>query len=195
MAINQLGFEQSATLIAALHTQVTGTASITPTDTASFISMAQATLRAGYEPVLNAIGQVLGRTLIAVRPYSRKFKGLEMSSERWGGITRKINFGEKALDPYDPLNTESGDPTFALVDGYSIDQYVVKKPEVLQTVYVGQNVYESSYTIFTKQLDTAFSSPAEFGAFMSARRQSARRPGRASASRACSIRSPCRFRR
>ena len=167
MAINQLGFEQSATLIAALHTQVTGTASITPTDTASFISMAQATLRAGYEPVLNAIGQVLGRTLIAVRPYSRKFKGLEMSSERWGGITRKINFGEKALDPYDPLNTESGDPTFALVDGYSIDQYVVKKPEVLQTVYVGQNVYESSYTIFTKQLDTAFSSPAEFGAFMS----------------------------
>lgn len=167
MAINQLGFEQAATLIAALHTQVTGQSSIAPTDTASFVSMAQATLRAGYEPVLNAIGQVLGRTLIAVRPYSRKFKGLEMSSERWGGITRKINFGEKALDPYDPLNTESGDPTFALVDGYSIDQYVVKKPEVLQTVYVGQNVYESSYTIFTKQLDTAFSSPAEFGAFMS----------------------------
>lgn len=167
MAINQLGFEQSATLIAALHAQVTGMTSIAPTDTASFISMAQATLRAGYEPVLNAIGQVLGRTLIAVRPYSRKFKGLEMSRERWGGITRKINFGEKALDPYDPLNTESGDPTFALVDGYSIDQYVVKKPEVLQTVYVGQNVYESSYTIFTKQLDTAFSSPSEFGAFMS----------------------------
>lgn len=168
MAINQLGFEQAATLVAALHTQVTGQASITPTDTASFISMAQATLRAGYEPVLNAIGQVLGRTLIAVRPYSRKFKGLEMSSERWGGITRKINFGEKALDPYVALDpTEIGDPTFNLTDGQSIDQFAVKKPEVLQTVYVGQNVYESSYTIFTKQLDTAFSSPAEFGAFMS----------------------------
>ena len=168
MAINQLGFEQSATLIAALHAQVTGMTSIAPTDTASFISMAQATLRAGYEPVLNAIGQVLGRTLIAVRPYSRKFKGLEMSSERWGGITRKINFGEKALDPYVALDPDKiGDPTFDLSDGASIDQYVVKKPEVLQTVYVGQNVYESSYTIFTKQLDTAFSSPAEFGAFMS----------------------------
>ena len=168
MAINQLGFEQSATLIAALHTQVTGMTSIAPTDTASFISMAQATLRAGYEPVLNAIGQVLGRTLIAVRPYSRKFKGLEMSSERWGGITRKINFGEKALDPYVPLDSVAiGDPTFSLTDGDSIDQFAVKKPEVLQTVYVGQNVYESSYTIFTKQLDTAFSSPAEFGAFMS----------------------------
>lgn len=168
MAINQLGFEQSATLIAALHSQVTGMTSIAPTDTASFISMAQATLQAGYEPVLNAIGQVLGRTLIAVRPYSRKFKGLEMSAERWGGITRKINFGEKALDPYLALDPDAiGDPTFSLTDGQSIDQYVVKKPEVLETVYVGQNVYESSYTIFTKQLDTAFSSPSEFGAFMS----------------------------
>lgn len=168
MAINQLGFEQSATLLSALHAQVTGMTSIAPTDTASFISMAQATLRAGYEPVLNAIGQVLGRTLIAVRPYSRKFKGLEMSSERWGGITRKINFGEKALDPYTALDPDAiGDPTFSLTDGQSIDQYVVKKPEVLQTVYVGQNVYESSYTIFTKQLDTAFSSPSEFSAFMS----------------------------
>lgn len=168
MAINQLGFEQSATLIAALHSQVTGHSSIAPTDTASFVSMAQATLRAGYEPVLNAIGQVLGRTLIAVRPYSRKFKGLEMSSERWGGITRKINFGENALDPYTALDPDQiGDPTFNLTDGDSIDQYVVKKPKVLQTVYVGQNVYESSYTIFTKQLDTAFSSPSEFGAFMS----------------------------
>lgn len=168
MAINQLGFEQSATLIAALHTQVTGQASITPTDTASFVSMAQATLQAGYEPVLNAISQVLGRTLIAVRPYSRKFKGLEMSSERWGGITRKINFGEKALDPYVALDPDAiGDPTFSLTDGDSIDQYTVKKPEVLQTVYVGQAVYESSYTIFEKQLSTAFRSPEEFGAFMS----------------------------
>ena len=168
MAINQLGFEQAATLIAALHTQVTGQSSIAPTDTASFVSMAQATLQAGYEPVLNAISQVLGRTLIAVRPYSRKFKGLEMSSERWGGITRKINFGEKALDPYTALDPNAiGDPTFDLTDGQSIDQYTVKKPEVLQTVYVGQAVYESSYTIFEKQLSTAFRSPEEFGAWMS----------------------------
>ena len=168
MAINTLGFEQAATLLGALYSQVTGLASVTPTDTASFTSMAQATLQAGYEPVMNAIGQVLGRTLIAVRPYSRKFKGLEMSRERWGGITRKINFGDNALDPYVALDPDAiGDPTFSLTDGASIDQFTVKKPRVLQTVYVGQNVYESSYTIFTKQLDTAFSSAEEFGAFMS----------------------------
>lgn len=155
-----MGFEQASALLTALYSQVTGSADAsTPVDTSSFISMAQATLRSGYEPVMSAISQVLGRTLIAVRPYSRKFKGLEMTADRWGGITRKINFIDNALD--------SADPTFALVEGQPVDQFVVKKPKVLETHYYGQNVYESSYTIFTKQLDTAFSSPAEFASFMS----------------------------
>ena len=160
MALNTLGFEQASALLTALYSQVTGSADAsTPVDTSSFVSMAQATLRSGYEPVMSAISQVLGRTLIAVRPYSRKFKGLEMTADRWGGITRKINFIDNALD--------SADPTFALVEGQPVDQFVVKKPKVLETHYYGQNVYESSYTIFTKQLDTAFSSPAEFASFMS----------------------------
>ena len=160
MAINTMGFEQASALLTALYSQVTGSADAsTPVDTSSFVSMAQATLRSGYEPVMSAISQVLGRTLIAVRPYSRKFKGLEMTADRWGGITRKINFIDNALD--------SADPTFALVEGQPVDQFVVKKPKVLETHYYGQNIYESSYTIFTKQLDTAFSSPAEFASFMS----------------------------
>ena len=155
-----MGFEQASALLTALYSQVTGSADAsTPVDTSSFVSMAQATLRSGYEPVMSAISQVLGRTLIAVRPYSRKFKGLEMTADRWGGITRKINFIDNALD--------SADPTFALVEGQPVDQFVVKKPKVLETHYYGQNIYESSYTIFTKQLDTAFSSPAEFASFMS----------------------------
>lgn len=166
MAINTMGFEDASLLLSALYGQVAGTNAATPTDTASFVSMAQATLQAGYEPVMNAITQVLSKTLIAVRPYSRKFKGLELTRERWGGIIRKINFGEGALDVGVPLDHVS-DPTYSLEDGAGVDQWAVKKPAVLETRYVGQNVYESSYTIFTKQLDVAFSSPEEFAAFMS----------------------------
>ena len=166
MAINTMGFEDASLLLSALYGQVAGMSAATPTDTASFVSMAQATLQAGYEPVMNAITQVLSKTLIAVRPYSRKFKGLELSRERWGGIIRKINFGDGALDIGVPLDHVS-DPTYALEDGYGVDQWEVKKPAVLETRYVGQNTYESSYTIFTKQLDVAFSSPEEFAAFMS----------------------------
>ena len=166
MAINTMGFEDASLLLSALYSQVAGVSAATPTDTSSFVSMAQATLQAGYEPVMEAITQVLSKTLIAVRPYSRKFKGLELTRERWGGIIRKINFGEGALDIGVPLDHVS-DPTYSLVDGEGVDQWAVKKPAVLETRYVGQNVYESSYTIFTKQLDVAFSSPEEFAAFMS----------------------------
>ena len=166
MAINTMGFEDASLLLSALYSQVAGVSAATPTDTSSFVSMAQATLQAGYEPVMNAITQVLSKTLIAVRPYNRKFKGLELTRERWGGIIRKINFGDGALDIGVPLDHVS-DPSYELVDDTSVDQWTVKKPAVLETRYVGQNVYESSYTIFTKQLDVAFSAPEEFAAFMS----------------------------
>ena len=166
MAINTMGFEDASLLLSALYSQVAGVSAAAPTDTASFVSMAQATLQAGYEPVMEAITQVLSKTLIAVRPYNRKFKGLELTRERWGGIIRKINFGDNALDVGVPLDHVS-DPTYSLEDGYGVDQWEVKKPQVLETRYVGQTTYESSYTIFTKQLDVSFSSPEEFAAFMS----------------------------
>lgn len=159
MAVNTMSFEQASSLLAAIQSQVTGVQTSAPLNTADFISVAQKTLQNGYEPVMAAISQVIGRTLIAVRPYSRKFGGLEVSSERWGGIVRKISFTDKALS--------STDDTYSLTDGAAIDQYKVNKPGVIETRYVGQVVYQGSYTIFTKQLDVAFSSPAEFGAFMS----------------------------
>ena len=158
MAVNTMGIEQAYTLIASLHEMATGQKTVTPTDESSFISVAQATLVNGYDPVLNAISQVIGKTLIAVRPYRRKFGGLEMTAERWGAIIRKINF----IDT-DPI----ANPTFALVDGSPVDQYVVKKPQVLETRYVGSDIWQGQYTIFTRQLDVAFQSAAEFASFMS----------------------------
>lgn len=158
MSVNTMGIEQAYSLIAQLHSMATGNTSITPTDESSFISVAQATLVNGYDPVLSAISQVIGRTLIAVRPYERKFGGLEMSAERWGAVVRKISF----LDTAPQAN-----PTFALVDGVAVDPFIVKKPQVLETRYVGSDIWQGQYTIFTRQLDVAFSSAAEFASFMS----------------------------
>lgn len=158
MSVNTMGIEQAYTLVNAIHQQATGQNSIQATDLSSFISVAQSTLQTGYENTLNAISQVLGRTILAVRPYDEKFKGLEYSGDRWAGIIRKISFADTAA---------LADPTYSLVDGSSIDQFVVKKPNVLETRYVGSDVYKGQYTIFTRQLDVAFSSPEEFASFMS----------------------------
>lgn len=157
MAVNNMTKEQAYQLIAAIHAQATGTAALTPTDLSSFISVAQSTLAAGYEQTLNAITQVLSRTLVAVRPYDEKFKGLEMTADQWGGIIRKINFADTPAE---------ADPTHATVNGQAIDQYVVKKPVVLETRYVGSDVWMGSYTIYREQLKTAFENEGNFGAFM-----------------------------
>lgn len=157
MAVNSMTKEQAYSLIAALHNQATGNNSLAPTDLSSFISVAQTTLAAGTEQTLNAISQVVGKTLIAVRPYDEKFKGLQLSADEWGGIIRKINYADRGPE---------ADPVHATVDGQTVDPYVVRKPKVLETRYVGSDVWMGSYTIFEEQLKTAFTSPENFGSFM-----------------------------
>lgn len=153
-----MGIQDAYALIAELHLQATGRKVLTPVSTVDFISVAQATLANGYEPVLNAISQVIGRTLVAVRPYDRKFRGLEISNDRWGGIIRKLSFADR-----DPISN----PSFTLTEGAAVDQFVVRKPVVLETRYVGSDIWQGQYTITTKQLELAFSGPEEFARFMS----------------------------
>ena len=158
MSVNLMTKEQAATLLASLHDQVTGQTSIAPTDLSGFISMAQSTLRAGLDPVLNALSRMVGRTIIAVRPYDEKFSGLEFTNEAFGAIKRKVNYVEGA-----PEDEQS----YQLVNGSAIDDWVVKKPEVLETHYYGSAIYSDTLTIFTTQLRGAFTSPEALGEFMS----------------------------
>ena len=158
MASNELTFNQISTLLNAINAQATGKSAIAATDTYSFVTQAQATLKTGYDPVLNAISQVLSRTIFSIRPYSAKFRGMMVSPERYGNHVRKINIADK---------TYTDDDRSALVDGQSMDQQIVNKPNILQTNFYGENVFQDSYTIFRDQLDVAFSSPEEFGRFVS----------------------------
>ncbi|MBQ2213176.1 MAG: hypothetical protein II414_01250, partial [Erysipelotrichaceae bacterium] len=80
------------------------------------------------------------------------------SAEKWGGITRKISFGDR-----DPVSS----PVFELVDGSSVDQQEVRKPDVLETRYVGSDIFQGHITVFRDQLDLRFSSAAELARFMS----------------------------
>ena len=158
MASNELTFNQISTLLNAINRQATGAGSLQATDTYSFVTQAQATLKAGYDPVLSAISQVLSKTIFSIRPYSAKLRGMMVSPVRWGNHVRKLNIADKGY---------VDDDRSALVDGQSIDQQVVNKPNLLQTNFYGENVFEDSYTIFKDQLDVAFSGVDEFAQFIS----------------------------
>lgn len=153
MAANNLTFEQSAAFLTDLYEQATGQKAMAVTDTASFTTVAQTVLKTGYDNVINAISQVLSRTIFSVRPYTAKFKGIIVDNERFGGWVRKINYIDKPV-----VNEES----YPLTDGQSYDPWVIRKPEVLQTNFYGGQRYEDFITMFTWQLDVAFSSPDEF---------------------------------
>lgn len=155
---NDLSFNQLSTVLTAITNQATGVNNIKPLDTSSFVSVAQTALKTGYDPLTTAISQVLSKTIFSVRPYTRKFKGLNVSNQRYGNHVRKLLTIDKPFEDDDRLK---------LADGESIDQYKVNKPKVLQTNFYGANVYQKSVTIYKDQLDCAFSSPDEFASFIS----------------------------
>lgn len=158
MAINDLSFNQLSTVLTEITNQATGVKNAAPVDTSSFVSVAQTALKTGYDPLSTAISQVLSRTIFSVRPYTRKFKGLNVSNQRYGNHVRKLLTIDKPFEDDDRLK---------LVDGESIDQYKVNKPKVLQTNFYGANVYQKSTTIYKDQIDCALTSPDEFASFIS----------------------------
>lgn len=157
MSVNTMTFEQAATLMNAIHAQVTGDTSLTATDVSSFITVAQKTLQTGYDPVINAISQIVGKTIFSIRPYTAKFGGLQMDTQKWGAITRKIALSDKPFED---------SKVFDLIDGQSIDMYEVNKPAAVQFNFYGAQQFAKRVTLFTSQLDAAFQGPEQFGSFM-----------------------------
>lgn len=171
MPTNEMTFNQVATILNQVQQQATGQASIAATNTADFVTAAQTTLKVGLDPVLNAINQVLTRTIFSVRPYERKFGIVEVSESAYGNHIRKLQIADNPIKDddrykwpvaYDPTKTEN-----PLGNGESVDQYIINKPQVLQTNFYGSNVWSDYYTVFRDQMENAFTGPDQFGGFIS----------------------------
>lgn len=159
MSVNSLTFEQSAAFLMDMYEEATGKQStIQVVDTGTFTTVATTLLQLGYDPIISAITQILDKSIYSIRPYSMKFRSINVDESKWGAVTRKINYLDSDLD--------SADQRLALVDGQSIDQYKVKKPKVLQTNFYGATQYQDHITIFRDQLDSAMRDAGEFGRFM-----------------------------
>lgn len=154
---NNLTYEQVYAVLNEVAKQATGAETLKAVDTASFVTVAQTALKAGYDQVNNALSQVLSRTLFAVRLYSAKFKGLMADSIQYGNHVRKINYVDKPAEE---------NKTYSLTDGQSIDQYVIKKPEAIQTNFYGGGLWSDHITRFSTQLKQAFRGPDELGQYI-----------------------------
>ena len=92
-----------------------------PVNTAQFVTQADIVLRTGYNPVIEAISQVMHKTIFSVRNYEPLFKGLRRTPEEYGNHVRKIT-------PLDKPFTE--DESFDLTDGETKDMFTINKPSL-----------------------------------------------------------------
>lgn len=159
MAVNNLDFNQLATVLNQIVKQATGQTNMVATNTSEFVSIGNTALLAGYDKLATGISQVLQRTIFSVRPYYRKFAGLEADSRRWGAITRKLSIVDKDFE---------NATRFELVDGQEPpSMFSVRKPLVLQENFYGANIFDKAVSVYRDQLDQAFTGPDQFGEFLS----------------------------
>lgn len=136
--------------------QATGKSDLSVLGNVDFMSVATTALGIAPDALLNAISQVISRTIFSIRPYNRKFAGLFVDNMKWGNHVRKINIGDKDWET---------NVSYDLIDGESVDADIVSKPDILQTNFYGQCVYSKHYTIFRDQLNIALQNEEEFERF------------------------------
>lgn len=170
MAVNTLTFEQVSTILTSLVKQATGQTVITPTDTGSFVSVAQILLRADRDIVMNTISSMVGRTIFAIRGQQDTLPDLTFDSFRWGNVMRKLSIADDDWqdDPaYAWPNAYDASQNPPSGDGQSTDPWTIKKPNILQTNFYGASVYFDEMTIYEDQIETAFTGPEQLGSFLS----------------------------
>lgn len=158
MAIG-MTIQQGAAIFNEIAAQATGRKDLGNVDATNFVSIAETVLRTGTDPLMGAISQVLTKTIVSVRPYYAKFKGLRRDSEKWGNHIRKLVIIDSDAVDNDSFKLEAGEPV--------PDQWDYRPAKTLQTNYYGQDTYADYVSIPVMQLNTAFESLAGFTAWIS----------------------------
>ena len=141
-------------------------ATIQALDTSSFVTVGEHMLRTGYTNTLDALSNVIGRTIFGVRRYNGKFKLIIKTAAEWGGIERKISYYAKPMQASGNYNTNVN--ATQLDDGSSIDPWVISKKYPLEINFCGVKTIEYQITVFASQLRLAFTSEQAFADFVAA---------------------------
>ena len=167
-------------VVQAMLDQLTGQQnSIQVVDASSFASAGEQIMSYGTENVMNTLGLVVGRSYMAVRPYSAKLKILNaINSGTYTNRFRKISYYARDTKPSGWFNT---DQNTNLADGFTNGQnkdsngdaqstksmWEQNVPVPLEMNFGGTTTWQDSQTVYEDQLEAAFSSPEEFAQFVS----------------------------
>ncbi len=155
--VNSNVINQAGTLLANIFGQVSGRTAIAPTNTGEFISLANATLNYGLDPIMQALSTLIGRTIFLNRPYTAKLRVMDVTAQEYAWHNRKVSISDK-------MPTDSA--MYGLTDGVAVDQQIVNVPNTLQLNIYGENAWQDFYTLFETQVKMALSGPDELMGFL-----------------------------
>jgi len=148
-------------------------ATIQAVDPSTFVSVGETILNTGHENTLNAISMVLGRTMMAVRPYKAKLYLINaLNSGLYANRIRKISYYAREAKASGAFNTQlytnhamdydngnnSGNSTASM--------WVQNQPVPLELNFSGSSTWQDSTTVYEWQLQQAFRDEASFGSFV-----------------------------
>lgn len=142
-------------------------ANLAATDLSSTITVAQVASLYGVERITGALSEVLGKTLIAIRPYDNySFRNIETDSQIYGMMQRKISYYSSNFQKDESWNYAGSGDGYSLKDGASIDMYKIYKQYPLEMRYSGNKVIEKVVTRFLYQYRIAFQNQESFNQFV-----------------------------
>lgn len=167
-------------LMNALVKQATGQSNIAVVDASSFVSAGELVLATGTENVLNSISLLVGRTLVASRPYKAPLSIINaIDTGMYSDRIRKISFYAKDSLASGAFNTQlftnlaqdydngengtnavTGDPNSAK------SMWVQNQAMPLEMNFAGSSTWQDSITVYEWQLKKAFTDEASFGEFI-----------------------------
>ena len=153
--------------------QAIGDTSLTVVDSSTFASAGELILSSGMENVFNSLNIVLGRLIIASRPYEAKMKIVGTKEVgAYSNRARKVSFYSKYALPDGSHNTQ----LFTnLAEGYTSgdnggastkSQWEQHQAMPLEMNFGGSDVWQHCITQYEDQVKIAFRDEAEFASFV-----------------------------
>ena len=165
------------TLMNALVRQATGQSALSAVDASSFISCGETVLATGKENTFNALSLVIGRTLVASRPYKARLAILNtLNTGVYSHRIRKISYYAKDALPAGHTNSDlftnhaqgftAGENESGGTPQSTKSQYYQEQAMPLEVNFAGSSVWQDAITMYEDVLEQAFRSEDAFNNFI-----------------------------
>ena len=157
--------------------EATSQKTITVVNMSDYISAGEIVLQTGYENVFNALGIVMGKLLVAARPYKAKLALINsLNTDCYTSRMRKVSFYSKDPVASGMFNTDiftnlkdkftNGENEVGGVAQSTKSMWEQNQAMPLEISFSGSTVWDHTITMYEEQIRAAFRDPVELAQFV-----------------------------